>query len=48
MNRGEIIEQGTHEELLAKGNIYPLLWKTQEAGLVDIKLALEKIIQERS
>jgi len=48
LNRGQIIEQGTHEELLQKGQIYPLLWKTQEAGLVDIKLALEKIIHERS
>ncbi|MFX1517116.1 MAG: ABC transporter ATP-binding protein [Promethearchaeota archaeon] len=48
LNRGQIVEQGTHEELLDKGRIYPLLWKTQEAGLVDIKLALEKIIQERS
>ena len=48
LNRGQIIEQGTHEELLEKGQIYPLLWKTQEAGMVDIKLALEKIIQERS
>ncbi len=48
LNRGQIIEQGTHEELLERGQIYSLLWKTQEAGLVDIKLALEKIIQERS
>jgi ABC-type multidrug transport system fused ATPase/permease subunit len=48
LNRGQIIEKGTHEELLKKGKIYPLLWKTQEAGLVDIKLALEKIVQDRS
>ncbi|UCG00854.1 MAG: ABC transporter ATP-binding protein [Candidatus Heimdallarchaeota archaeon] len=48
LSRGQIIEQGTHNELLERGQIYPLLWKTQEAGLVDIKLALEKIIQERS
>jgi ATP-binding cassette subfamily B protein len=48
INRGQIIEQGTHKELLKKGQIYPLLWKTQESGMVDIKLALEKIIQERS
>ncbi|MFW9906177.1 MAG: ABC transporter ATP-binding protein [Candidatus Thorarchaeota archaeon] len=48
LNRGQIIEKGNHEELLEKGKIYPLLWKTQKAGLVDIKLALEKIIQERS
>ncbi|MFX0149195.1 MAG: ABC transporter ATP-binding protein [Candidatus Hodarchaeota archaeon] len=46
MNQGQIIEQGSHEELLEKGLIYPLLWKTQEAGMVDIKLALEKIVQE--
>ncbi|MHA1972097.1 MAG: ABC transporter ATP-binding protein, partial [Candidatus Hodarchaeales archaeon] len=46
LNKGVIIEQGTHAELLKHGNIYPLLWRTQEAGLVDIKLALEKIVQE--
>ncbi|MFX0170939.1 MAG: ABC transporter ATP-binding protein [Candidatus Hodarchaeota archaeon] len=46
MNQGQIIEQGSHEELLEKGVIYPLLWKTQEAGMVDIKLALERIVQE--
>ena len=47
MNRGQIIEQGSHTELLEEGEIYPILWKTQEAGMVDIKLALEKIVQER-
>ncbi len=47
LNRGQIIEQGSHEELLKNGQIYPLLWKTQETGMVDIKLALEKIIQKR-
>lgn len=47
-NRGQIVEQGTHKDLLDKGQIYPLLWKTQEGGMVDIRLALEKIIQERS
>ncbi|UCE13348.1 MAG: ABC transporter ATP-binding protein [Candidatus Heimdallarchaeota archaeon] len=48
LNRGQIVEQGTHEDLLEKGEIYPLLWKTQEGGMLDIRLALEKIIQERS
>jgi len=46
LNKGVIIEQGAHNELLEHGQIYPLLWRTQEAGLVDIKLALEKIVQE--
>jgi len=47
LNRGQIIEEGTHDELVNKGEIYPLLWKTQEDGQVDIKLTLEKIIKER-
>jgi len=46
LNRGRILEQGSHEELLQNGQIYPILWKTQEAGMVDLKLALEKIAQE--
>ncbi|MFX0210897.1 MAG: ATP-binding cassette domain-containing protein, partial [Candidatus Hodarchaeota archaeon] len=46
MNQGQIVEQGSHDKLLKKGLIYPLLWKTQEAGMVDIKLALERIVQE--
>ncbi len=47
LNRGAIIEQGTHEELMKTGEIYPLLWKTQENGQIDIKITLEKIIKER-
>jgi ATP-binding cassette subfamily B protein len=47
LNRGQIIEEGTHEELMNKGEIYPLLWKTQENGQVDIKITLEKIVKER-
>ena len=43
MNKGQIVEQGTHEELMKSGQIYPVLWKTQEGGMADIKLALEKI-----
>ncbi len=47
LHRGRIFEQGSHKELLENGRIYPLLWKTQETGQVDIKLTLEKIFQER-
>jgi ABC-type multidrug transport system fused ATPase/permease subunit len=43
MNKGRIVEQGNHKELLEKGKIYPALWQTQEAGMVDLKLALEEI-----
>ena len=47
LHRGAIFEQGSHEELLESGKIYPLLWKTQESGQVDIKLTIEKIFQEQ-
>jgi ATP-binding cassette subfamily B protein len=47
LHRGRIFEQGSHKELLQNGKIYPLLWKTQETGQVDIKVTLEKIFQER-
>ncbi|MFW9825723.1 MAG: ABC transporter ATP-binding protein [Candidatus Thorarchaeota archaeon] len=46
MNKGKIIEQGSHEELLTTGKIYQALWKTQEAGMIDLKVALEKITRE--
>jgi ATP-binding cassette subfamily B protein len=45
-NKGRILEQGSHEQLLREGRVYPLLWKTQEAGMVDLRLALEKIARE--
>ena len=47
LNKGRIIEQGTHEDLLKDGTIYPILWQTQESGQVDIKLTLEKILQDQ-
>jgi ATP-binding cassette subfamily B protein len=47
LNKGRIIEQGTHEDLLEDGTVYPLLWQTQESGQVDIKLTLEKILQDQ-
>ena len=32
MNQGDIIEQGTHDELLAKGGFYYELYNSQFAG----------------
>jgi subfamily B ATP-binding cassette protein HlyB/CyaB len=35
LEKGELAEQGTHDELLAKGGRYAYLWSCQEAGEVD-------------
>ena len=34
MEKGELAEQGTHDELIAKGGRYAYLWSCQEAGEV--------------
>jgi ATP-binding cassette subfamily B protein len=34
MNEGEIVEQGTHKELLAKKGAYAKLWKHQSGGFI--------------
>jgi ATP-binding cassette subfamily B multidrug efflux pump len=36
MDRGQIAEQGTHEELLAAGGLYARLWARQSGGFLDI------------
>ena len=35
MNNGDIVEQGTHDELLAKGGFYATLYNSQFASLQD-------------
>lgn len=34
MDKGEIIEQGTHEELVANGGLYASLWNRQSGGFL--------------
>jgi ATP-binding cassette subfamily B multidrug efflux pump len=34
MDRGRIVEQGTHRELLARGGIYARLWEHQSGGFL--------------
>ena len=36
MDEGRIIEDGTHEDLLAKGGLYAQLWSRQSGGFLDI------------
>ena len=39
LDRGHIVEQGTHAELLAKGGHYAQLWKRQSGGFIDVEPA---------
>jgi ATP-binding cassette subfamily B multidrug efflux pump len=39
LDRGHIVEQGTHAELLARGGHYAALWKRQSGGFIDAEPA---------
>jgi ATP-binding cassette subfamily B multidrug efflux pump len=38
LDRGRIVEQGTHDELLRHGGHYAALWKRQSGGFLDVEL----------
>lgn len=35
LDRGQIVERGTHEELLSLGGTYARLWQHQSGGFLD-------------
>jgi ATP-binding cassette subfamily B multidrug efflux pump len=35
MDRGRIIEEGSHDELIARGGLYARLWRRQSGGFID-------------
>ena len=37
LDRGHIVEQGTHEELLAREGHYAALWRRQSGGFIDVE-----------
>jgi ATP-binding cassette subfamily B multidrug efflux pump len=36
IDQGTIIEQGSHQELLAQGGLYAKLWKHQIGGFIGV------------
>jgi ATP-binding cassette subfamily B protein/ATP-binding cassette subfamily B multidrug efflux pump len=41
LDEGKIVEEGTHESLLARGGLYAQLWKRQSGGFLGDRLAAE-------
>ncbi|HET7410764.1 MAG TPA: ATP-binding cassette domain-containing protein, partial [Paracoccaceae bacterium] len=39
MDEGRIVEQGSHDELLARGGIYARLWEHQSGGMIGVEAA---------
>jgi ABC-type multidrug transport system fused ATPase/permease subunit len=36
LDRGRIVEQGSHDELLRLGGHYASLWRRQSGGFIDV------------
>src|SRR5690606_39184935 len=41
LDEGRVVEEGTHDELVARGGLYAQLWKRQSGGFLPERLAAE-------
>jgi len=41
VDRGRIVEEGTHDELIRRGGLYAQLWKRQSGGFLADRIAAE-------
>ena len=41
LDRGRIVEDGTHEALLARGGLYARYWERQSGGFIGAREAAE-------
>ena len=41
LDQGRIVEEGTHDQLIARGGLYAQLWKRQSGGFLAERLAAE-------
>ncbi len=41
LDEGRVVEEGTHDELIARGGLYAQLWKRQSGGFLPERLAAE-------
>ncbi len=46
MDKGRVVEQGTHAELIEQGGLYAQLWARQSGGFLDADLDAEKAAAE--
>ena len=42
LDKGRVIEEGTHDSLVAKGGLYAELWRRQSGGFIDVDALTER------